>query len=63
MVIPMDGAWQCSVCGFHYKDNLDSHTSGKEWAEKCESWCKEHHSCNLEITEHAEESVRGLSSA
>ena len=39
--------WKCDICGFRYKE--------KEWAEKCEAWCKEHHSCNLEITEHAEE--------
>ncbi len=35
----------CEECGFYYKE--------KEWAEKCESWCKEHHGCNLEITKHA----------
>lgn len=36
---------QCEECGFQYAD--------KEWAEKCEAWCKEHQSCNLEITAHA----------
>lgn len=25
----------------------------KEWAEKCEAWCKEHKSCNIEIISHA----------
>lgn len=39
--------YQCEECGFHYKD--------KEWAEKCEAWCREHHSCNLEIVKHAVE--------
>lgn len=39
--------YQCEECGFHYED--------REWAEKCETWCREHHSCNLEITSHAEE--------
>lgn len=39
---------QCEECGFHYAD--------KELAEKCEVWCREHKSCNLEITTHAEES-------
>ncbi|MBI2626127.1 MAG: hypothetical protein HYW69_00865 [Candidatus Nealsonbacteria bacterium] len=39
--------YQCEECGFYYKD--------KEWAEKCEAWCREHKSCNLEITSHAEE--------
>ncbi|MBI2086906.1 MAG: hypothetical protein HYT69_01925 [Candidatus Zambryskibacteria bacterium] len=36
---------QCEECGFQYED--------KEWAEKCEAWCKEHQSCNIEITAHA----------
>ena len=35
----------CPECGLGYKD--------AEWAKKCATWCKEHHSCNLEITEHA----------
>jgi hypothetical protein len=35
----------CPECGLGYKD--------AEWAKKCASWCKEHHSCNLEITKHA----------
>jgi hypothetical protein len=36
--------YQCEECGFKYADN--------EWAEKCESWCKEHQSCNIEIITH-----------
>lgn len=32
------------ICGFRYEE--------KEWAEKCEAWCKEHKSCNLEIIAH-----------
>lgn len=35
---------QCGECGFRYEE--------KEWAEKCEAWCKEHQSCNIEITAH-----------
>ncbi|MBI2128873.1 hypothetical protein HYU07_01405 [Candidatus Woesearchaeota archaeon] len=35
----------CEECNFAYKD--------KKWAEKCQKWCKEHHSCNIEITKHA----------
>ena len=35
----------CPECGLSYKD--------KTWADKCERWCKENHSCNLEITKHA----------
>ncbi len=37
--------YQCSECGMQYEK--------KDWAEKCEAWCKKHHSCNLEITSHA----------
>jgi len=39
--------YQCEECGFHYED--------REWAEKCEAWCREHKSCHIEITAHAEE--------
>lgn len=35
----------CEECGFAYEQ--------KEWAEKCQQWCKENQSCNLEITQHA----------
>lgn len=38
--------YQCPECGLRYKE--------REWAEKCEAWCKEYKSCNLEITAHAE---------
>lgn len=31
----------CKECGFRYVE--------KEIAEKCEAWCREHQSCNLEI--------------
>lgn len=37
--------YQCEECKFEYKE--------KVWAEKCEAWCKEHKSCNIEITNHA----------
>jgi len=37
--------FECEECGFKYKD--------KAWAEKCEKWCKEKHSCNIEIIAHA----------
>lgn len=39
--------YQCEACGFHYEDKI--------WAEKCEAWCQEHKSCNLEIISHAVE--------
>ena len=35
----------CEECGFAYEQ--------KEWAEKWQAWCQEHHTCHLEITEHA----------
>lgn len=37
--------YQCEECEFFYLD--------KDWSEKCEAWCKEHHTCNIEITKHA----------
>ncbi len=39
--------YQCKECGLHYKD--------KATAEKCEAWCKEHKTCNVEITKEADE--------
>ena len=42
--------YQCKGCGLHYKD--------KELADKCEAWCKEHKTCNVEITNQAEESKK-----
>ena len=41
---------RCPECGLHYED--------KKQAEKCETWCKEHHSCSLEITSHAVENKK-----
>ncbi len=37
----------CLECGLHYED--------EKLAKKCEAWCGEHRSCNLEITSHAVE--------
>ncbi|MCH8864515.1 MAG: hypothetical protein IIB13_04025 [Chloroflexi bacterium] len=37
-------AFACEECGYVYEE--------KEWAEKCQTWCSEKQSCNLEITEH-----------
>jgi predicted ATP-dependent serine protease len=37
--------YQCQECGFYYQE--------REWAQKCEKWCKEHKSCNLEIIKHS----------
>lgn len=41
--------YRCSECGFRYKD--------KEIAEKCQIWCKEHKSCNLDIIKYAEKEI------
>jgi len=35
----------CEECNLLYRN--------KELAEKCEAWCREKKSCNLEITSHA----------
>jgi protein-tyrosine-phosphatase len=37
--------YECPECHLKYTDKI--------WAEKCEAWCREHKSCNLEITAHA----------
>ena len=39
--------YQCPECKLWYDD--------KEWEEKCEAWCKEHQSCNLDIIKYAVE--------
>ncbi len=35
----------CDACSFAYEE--------KELAQKCQQWCEEHNSCNLEITQYA----------
>lgn len=45
MVKKANNLWICEECGFKYEE--------KHWAEKCQSWCKEHKGCNLEIISHA----------
>ena len=45
--------YQCEECGFRYEE--------RGWAEKCEAWCREHHTCNIEITAHAIQESEGLS--
>jgi hypothetical protein len=35
----------CEECGIAYRE--------KERADKCETYCREYHGCNLEIIEHA----------
>lgn len=37
--------YQCEECKLWYRE--------KEIAQKCQAWCKEHKSCNLEIIKHA----------
>jgi len=40
-----DVLYVCGECGYRYKE--------KSIAEKCEAWCSEHNSCNLEIIKNA----------
>lgn len=40
-----EALYECPECGMNYRE--------KEWADKCEAWCREHRSCNLDITSHA----------
>jgi hypothetical protein len=39
--------YECPECGLHY--------TSLQIAQRCEAWCKEHNSCNLEITRYAVE--------
>lgn len=39
--------YTCTECGFKYRE--------QERAKQCEAWCKEHQSCNIEITKYAVE--------
>ena len=34
----------CGECGYEYRE--------KEWAIKCQKWCFEHKSCNMDIIKH-----------
>ena len=34
----------CPECGYEYED--------KQWAIKCQKWCEENKSCNLDIIKH-----------
>ena len=43
--------YECEECKLVYKR--------RELAEKCEAWCKENKSCNLEITRHAVKRGKG----
>ena len=42
--------YQWEECGFHYEN--------KKQAEKCQVWCKENHSCDIEITASAIENKK-----
>jgi hypothetical protein len=45
MTKEVDGLFMCEECHLLYKN--------KDLAQKCEDWCREKKSCNLEITRHA----------
>jgi hypothetical protein len=41
----INGLYECEECHLLFED--------EEWAKKCEEWCIEHKTCNIEITQHA----------
>ena len=41
----IDEYYQCDECKMLY--------TTYKWAEKCEKWCREHGTCNVEIMKHA----------
>jgi len=45
MAEKIDGLFVCGLCGMKYRE--------REWAEKCEEWCRRYHSCNPEYARHA----------
>lgn len=48
-----NASYACGECFLHYHDEAR--------AQECESWCRQHQSCNLEITRHSIERSRGSS--
>ncbi|MBI2030697.1 hypothetical protein HYT05_03675 [Candidatus Kaiserbacteria bacterium] len=40
-----DEVYTCPACGLSYRE--------AEWARKCETWCRQYKSCNLDIIQHA----------
>ena len=45
MPTKIESLYQCDDCKLLYED--------EEWAQKCEDWCIEMKSCNIDITSHA----------
>jgi predicted ATP-dependent serine protease len=45
MVKKIDELFVCEECGMKFKK--------MEWAEKCETWCREFKSCNPEYAKHS----------
>jgi hypothetical protein len=45
MMCGKDTCYQCEECGLRYREKVQ--------AERCEAWCREHKSCNLEIIKDA----------
>jgi hypothetical protein len=37
--------YRCKSCGLIYEE--------KEWAEKCEAFCRKHNACDMDIIKHA----------
>ena len=37
--------YKCTICEMSFEE--------KEWSDKCQDWCENHHSCNAEITKHS----------
>jgi len=46
-----EALYQCEECGMHYES--------EETAQKCQAWCGENHSCNIEIIKEAVENKKG----
>jgi hypothetical protein len=52
VVIEKNKSFQCENCLLWYEE--------KDWADRCETWCNEHDSCNLQITLHSTEAIKKM---
>jgi len=37
----------------HYCEDCELVYESRDWAERCEAWCRENDTCNIEITRHS----------
>jgi len=50
IILKKNKFYQCEDCKLFYSD--------RNYAEKCEEWCKKHKTCNIEITKNAIKDIK-----